>query len=123
MNKNDILRRIRYTFDLNDSKMISIFDQADHQVTRAQVSDWLKRDDDPACQECSDMQLAIFLNGLINEWAKDDKAVDSKLAEFKKKNGGRPPNILYILVDDIGFGDLGIPEMNAIRGYKTPNIN
>jgi uncharacterized protein YehS (DUF1456 family) len=67
MNKNDILRRIRYTFDLSDSKMISIFDQADHQITRAQVSDWLKRDDDPACQQCSDMHLAIFLNGLIND--------------------------------------------------------
>jgi arylsulfatase A-like enzyme len=57
------------------------------------------------------------------QWAQDDKAVDSKLAEFSKKNGGKPPNILYILVDDIGFGDLGIPEMNAIRGYETPNIN
>jgi uncharacterized protein YehS (DUF1456 family) len=67
MNKNDILRRIRYTFDLNDSKMISIFDQADHQVTRAQISDWLKKDDDPACKKCSDMHLAIFLNGLIND--------------------------------------------------------
>ena len=31
-----------------------------------QVSDWLKKDDDPAYQECSDTQLAIFLNGLIN---------------------------------------------------------
>ena len=67
MNKNDILRRIRYTFDLSDSKMISIFDQAGHQVTRAQISDWLKRDDDPACKKCSDMHLAIFLNGLIND--------------------------------------------------------
>jgi len=67
MNKNDILRRIRYTFDLSDSKMISIFDQAGHQVTRAQVSDWLKSDDDPACQKCSDKQLAFFLNGLIND--------------------------------------------------------
>ncbi len=67
MNKNDILRRIRYTFDLSDSKMISIFDQADHHVTRAQISDWLKRDDDPAWQKCSDMHLAIFLNGLIND--------------------------------------------------------
>ena len=67
MNKNDILRRIRYTFDLNDSKMISIFDQADHQVTRAQISDWLKKDDDPDCKKCSDMHLAIFLNGLIND--------------------------------------------------------
>jgi len=57
------------------------------------------------------------------KWAADDKEVDKKLAEFKKKNGGKPPNILYILVDDIGFGDLGIPELNAIRGYKTPHIN
>lgn len=57
------------------------------------------------------------------QWAEDDKAVDQKLAEFKKQNGGKPPNILYILIDDIGFGDLGIPELNAVRGYKTPNIN
>lgn len=57
------------------------------------------------------------------QWAEDDKIVDRKLAEFKKQNGGKPPNILYILIDDIGFGDLGIPELNAIRGYKTPNIN
>ena len=57
------------------------------------------------------------------KWAADDKAVDRKLAEFKKKNNDNPPNILYILVDDIGFGDMGIPELNAIRGYKTPVMN
>jgi len=57
------------------------------------------------------------------KWAQDDNAVDKKLAAFREKNGGKPPNILYILIDDIGFGDLGIPELNAIRGYTTPNIN
>jgi arylsulfatase len=57
------------------------------------------------------------------QWAADDKAVDEKLAAFRQRNGDKPPNLLYILVDDIGFGDLGIPELNAIRGYKTPNIN
>jgi uncharacterized protein YehS (DUF1456 family) len=64
---NDILRRIRYTFDFKDSKMIAIFGLADHQVTREQISDWLKKDDDPAYQKCSDTELAIFLNGLIND--------------------------------------------------------
>ena len=62
---NDVLRRLRYAFDFNDSKMMSIFGQADYEVTRAQISDWLKRDDDPDFRECSDTQLAIFLNGLI----------------------------------------------------------
>lgn len=67
MTNNDILRRIRYIFDLSDSKMIAIFKQADYEATREQISDWLKKDDDPAFKECSDTQLAIFLNGWINE--------------------------------------------------------
>jgi arylsulfatase len=57
------------------------------------------------------------------KWAKDDKALDKKLAECTKKNGGKPPNIFYILIDDIGFGDLGSATLNSIRGYKTPSIN
>ena len=65
MTNNDILRRIRYIFDLNDSKMVTVFGLADHPVTRSQISDWLKKDDDPAYQKCSDTQLSIFLNGLI----------------------------------------------------------
>jgi uncharacterized protein YehS (DUF1456 family) len=45
--------------------MIAIFGLADEQVTREQISDWLKKDDDPEFQECSDPQFATFLNGLI----------------------------------------------------------
>lgn len=67
MTNNDVLRRIRYIFDLSDSEMIAIFGQADEEVTREQVSDWLKKDDDPAFKNCSDTTLAIFLNGFINE--------------------------------------------------------
>jgi uncharacterized protein YehS (DUF1456 family) len=66
MNNNDVLRRVRYVFDFSDSEMISIFAQAEHEMTRAQISDWLKKDDDPAYKKCSDTELAIFLNGLIN---------------------------------------------------------
>jgi uncharacterized protein YehS (DUF1456 family) len=66
MTKNDILRRLRYTFDFDDSQMMAIFGEGGLEVTRAQISDWLKRDEDPACVELSHQELAIFLNGLIN---------------------------------------------------------
>ncbi|MCA0906834.1 sulfatase-like hydrolase/transferase [Ruegeria marisrubri] len=56
-------------------------------------------------------------------WEQDDNAVDQALAAFREENGGNPPNIISILVDDIGFGDMGIPELNAVRGISTPNIN
>ncbi len=62
---NDILRRIRYVFDFNDLKMIAVFGLTGCLVTREQISAWLKRDDDPAFQECADTELSIFLNGLI----------------------------------------------------------
>ncbi len=67
MTNNDILRRIRYTFDFDDSKMIAIFALADCEVTREQVVNWLKKDDDLDYRACKDEQMAIFLNGLIND--------------------------------------------------------
>jgi uncharacterized protein YehS (DUF1456 family) len=67
MTRNDILRRIRYTFDFSDSKMISIFALADHKVTRTEISDWLKREEDTAYRTFYDDELAVFLNGLIIE--------------------------------------------------------
>jgi len=67
MTNNDVLRRIRYIFDYNDTKMIAIFELADLKVSREQLSDWLKKDDDPTYKALSDTQLATFLNGLIND--------------------------------------------------------
>ena len=67
MTNNDIFRRIRYVFDLDDSAMIALFKLAEYEVDRAQVSDWLKKEDDPLAIDISDRELAIFLNGFIIE--------------------------------------------------------
>ena len=67
MTNNDILRRIRYTFSFDDTKIIAIFALGGLDVTRAEISDWLKKDDDPDFQKCNDVTLARFLNGLIIE--------------------------------------------------------
>ncbi|MBT3530426.1 MAG: DUF1456 family protein [Gammaproteobacteria bacterium] len=63
---NDCLRRLRYILDFEDSKMIAVFAEADQKVSRSELSNWLKKDDDPDYQECSDVMFATFLNGLIN---------------------------------------------------------
>ncbi|SLN73161.1 Arylsulfatase [Roseovarius albus] len=70
-----------------------------------------------------DAEYYILQAQHAEQWAADDAAVDEALAQFRESNAGNPPNIVSILIDDLGFGDMGIPELNAIRGYSTPNIN
>jgi uncharacterized protein YehS (DUF1456 family) len=65
MNNNDILRRLRYAFDFSDDQMIELFGLGGQEVSRAEVSDWLKKDDHPEQKSLYDKQLAIFLNGFI----------------------------------------------------------
>ena len=67
MTNNDILRRIRYTFDFNDSKMMTLFEMAGYKASREEVCDWLKKEDDETYKSCHDKYLATFLNGLIIE--------------------------------------------------------
>jgi len=65
VNNNDVLRRVRYTFNIDDDGMIRLFGLGGAQVTRPEISSWLKKDDDPDYRKCHDVQLAAFLNGLI----------------------------------------------------------
>lgn len=67
MTNNDILRRIRFTFDYDDSKMIELFALADHKVTRSQICDWLKKEEEESYVLMEDVDFATFLNGFINE--------------------------------------------------------
>ncbi len=66
MTLNDVLRRLRYAFDFNDSQMIDVFACADHPVSREQVCAWLKQEDAEGFQPLADRDMALFLNGLIN---------------------------------------------------------
>ncbi len=67
MDNNNILRSLRYTFDISDSKMIQLFGLAGREVTRAEISDWLKGEDDPAFKAIYDKDLSAFLNGFISD--------------------------------------------------------
>ena len=67
MINNDVMRRVRYIFDFNDAKMIAVFALADLSVKRSQIIAWLLKDEDPGFEDCNDLMLATFLNGLISE--------------------------------------------------------
>ena len=70
-----------------------------------------------------DAEHYVLLHQYKEQWAEEDKEIDSKLAEIRQKNGGKKPNIVYILIDDMGFGEFGMPELNKIRGVGTPNLD
>lgn len=55
-------------------------------------------------------------------WNKENKELDKRLAELKKKHG-QTPNIVYVLWDDQQYGAVGFPEIQKTLGYTTPNIN
>jgi len=62
---NDTLRSLRYTFNLNDSKMMEMFTIVEQTASRAEISSWLKPEDDPDFKECGHESFSHFLNGLI----------------------------------------------------------
>lgn len=51
-----------------------------------------------------------------------DKSVAAKLAVLEKRTG-KKPNILWIIVDDMGYGDPGCFGGGAAIGAATPNID
>ncbi len=61
--------------------------------------------------------------GQGEKWAKEDEEIEARLAEIRKNNGGERPNILYVLIDDVSFGQMGQASMNYVMGIKTPSIN
>jgi uncharacterized protein YehS (DUF1456 family) len=121
------MRRIRYAFDFDDSKMIALFAQADFKVSRQQISAWLKRDDAPGFVECSESQLALFLDGLINDrrgkregpQAKPDLRLSNNII-FRKLRIAlnlRDEDILALL--SLGGFPITKPELNAF--FRKPD--
>lgn len=126
MNNNDIIRRIRYTFDYSDFQMIDIFRQADLEVSRAELSLWLKKDDDEEFKGILDHQLAAFLQGLIHvrrgkkegEQPKIEKKINNNIVFRKLKIALnlKDEDILEILL----LADLRISKHELSAFFRAP---
>ena len=65
MTNNDVLLRMRYVFDLADTKLVELSTSVGGEVELGQVKRWLKQEEDPYFKPCPDLQLATILNGFI----------------------------------------------------------
>ena len=83
-----------------------------HPVSREKMSNWLKKDDDPAIQECNDMQLAIFLNNLIDDKRGKKEGAQPQLEKHLTNN-----TILRKLKIALDLKDVDIIEMMELAEF------
>jgi sulfatase-like protein len=69
-----------------------------------------------------DAEYYILATQHGEQWVAEDQDIDRKLAELRQKYG-TPPNIIHIMWDDTAVGEVGIPAIQKVRGFETPNIN
>jgi len=65
MTNNDILRRLRYALDIKDSTMVEIFKLSGYEISRPNLTNLLKKEEEKGYVDCSDEVTEFFLDGLI----------------------------------------------------------
>ena len=74
MINNDVLRSVRYMLDLSDAKIVEIIRLSSHEIGKAEVNAFLKKDEEEGYLACPDEVMAHFLDGLvIFKRGKDDR--------------------------------------------------
>jgi len=107
--------------------MIELFGSAGLEVTRTQICDWLKKDEDPDFKSIYDNQLAYFLNGFINEKRGKKEGVQP-VAEKKLNNNIvlRKLKIALNLKDDdmveiLGLVDFRVSKHELSAFFRSPD--
>ncbi len=57
-----------------------------------------------------------------DRWIQEDRQINGKLAALESRFG-KKPNIIYILADDVGWGEMGWQGGGKHRGTPTPTLD
>ena len=64
-----------------------------------------------------DAPYYMLLEKNKQKWAAENEQVDARLATLETRFG-KKPNIMYILTDDIGYGELGCQGGGAVHLHQ-----
>ena len=133
MINNDVLRSVRYALDLSDAKVVAMIKLAERDVEQADVTSFLKKEEEEGFVECGDDVLASFLDGLIihRRGKMEPRAEPDKKPERRLTNNAilKKLRVAFELKEDdmhkvlelAGFG-VSKPELSALfrmKGHKN----
>lgn len=123
MTNNDILRRLRYTLNINDSTMIEIFKLADHEIEQSNLTGLLKKEDEEGFVNCSDDVLGYFLDGLIlhKRGRKEIKPGETRKSDLRLTNNTilKKLRIALELKEDDMLGILKLADVDISKSELT----
>lgn len=117
INKNDILRRLRYALNISNAEMSGIFKLAGYELSEFSILNFLKKEDEPGYVECSDRELEFFLDGLIIKRRGKRETAES---EPSVKSDNRISNNLVLkkLRIALDFKEENMLEMFRLAGFE-----
>lgn len=80
MSNNDILRRLRKIFELNDTLYMRLIGTQEYDLDIAELRAWMLNEEDPAYEKMDDYDLAVLLNAII-EWKRGKREGEKTVHE------------------------------------------
>lgn len=65
MSNNDILKKLRVALQLRDDEIVKILELVNFKISKSEVNDLFRNEDQPNFKQCGDQILRNFLNGLV----------------------------------------------------------
>ena len=129
MINNDVLRSLRYMFDLPNGKVVEIIQAVDpaFEVDEADVNDWLREEDKPLFVACPDAVLVRFMDGII--LLRRGPSPDGSRRPFEKRSSNNlvlkklrvafnlKDEDMHAIFEDVGL-PLSKPELSAL--FRDP---
>ena len=113
MNNNDIVRRIRFIFNIKNADMIKIFELGGLKMTKEQYQDIMTKQerDTPRDEKLSRHDLEVFMNGLI-----------ISQRGVKKDEDGNPIEPDYSMKRDNDINNVVIKKLKIAMTYSNEDL-